>query len=388
MRRIIELQAREDGSIWGRAEWNSAGRQLLAERAYVGISPVITHVTITNSGTPGAAVLDFGIPEGEKGEQGEPGIPGPQGDKGDTGSTTAGSGLVTDANDTTLVTTAHTRAVLASGRGRAAGNNGAVIASGGGVGCETASNHFNTIIGSEDCAASQDRATIIASRGVASASGNNLVMGYATGAPSTANRKVEISGGPGNVTISGTLTSSNVFSDFAEMFPNDAPGAIPPGIIVTEEGGKVRPATADDDILGVVSETAVVVAGDTPFTWQGRFLHDEWGRRIMETISDPDHEGPGPAPMIEVQAENPAWDPDRPQVSRRQRPDEWSCVGLLGQVLVRVADTVAPGDRLAAQEGIGVPSPARTGLRCMEIMSPYEAGRGYAIARCLINTMV
>lgn len=30
---------------------------------------------------------------------------------------------------------------------------------------------------------------------------------------------------------------------------------------------------------------------------------------------------------------------------------------------------------------------ALTGLRCMRISSPFEAGRGYAIARCLINTV-
>ena len=41
--RIVELQARDDGSIWGRAEWNRAGKELMSERAYLGISPVITH---------------------------------------------------------------------------------------------------------------------------------------------------------------------------------------------------------------------------------------------------------------------------------------------------------------------------------------------------------
>lgn len=40
---IVELQAREDGSIWGRTEWNASGRALLADKAYLGISPVITH---------------------------------------------------------------------------------------------------------------------------------------------------------------------------------------------------------------------------------------------------------------------------------------------------------------------------------------------------------
>ncbi len=37
---IVELQSRADG-IWGRVEWNEAGRELLAQRAYRFLSPVI-----------------------------------------------------------------------------------------------------------------------------------------------------------------------------------------------------------------------------------------------------------------------------------------------------------------------------------------------------------
>lgn len=39
---IKELQAREDG-IWGRVEWTGAGRTLVADKAYRGISPVFIH---------------------------------------------------------------------------------------------------------------------------------------------------------------------------------------------------------------------------------------------------------------------------------------------------------------------------------------------------------
>lgn len=39
---IVELEARADG-IWGRIDWTEAGRALLSDRAYRGISPVITH---------------------------------------------------------------------------------------------------------------------------------------------------------------------------------------------------------------------------------------------------------------------------------------------------------------------------------------------------------
>lgn len=37
---IIELQARDDG-LWGRVEWTAAGRALVADKAYRGISPVL-----------------------------------------------------------------------------------------------------------------------------------------------------------------------------------------------------------------------------------------------------------------------------------------------------------------------------------------------------------
>ena len=39
---IVEMQARADG-IWARVEWNGAGKELLQDRAYWGISPVFQH---------------------------------------------------------------------------------------------------------------------------------------------------------------------------------------------------------------------------------------------------------------------------------------------------------------------------------------------------------
>lgn len=39
---IVEMQSRADG-IWGRVEWTGAGRALMADKAYLGLSPVIIH---------------------------------------------------------------------------------------------------------------------------------------------------------------------------------------------------------------------------------------------------------------------------------------------------------------------------------------------------------
>lgn len=39
---IVEMAAREDG-IWGRVEWSKTGREMMAERQYRSVSPVIQH---------------------------------------------------------------------------------------------------------------------------------------------------------------------------------------------------------------------------------------------------------------------------------------------------------------------------------------------------------
>ncbi len=48
---IVEMQARVDG-IWGRVEWTSAGRQLMADLSYRGVSPVLR----TTKSSPHAVV--------------------------------------------------------------------------------------------------------------------------------------------------------------------------------------------------------------------------------------------------------------------------------------------------------------------------------------------
>ena len=100
----------------------------------------------------------------------------------------------------------------------------------------------------------------------------------------------------------------------------------------------------------------------------------DWAPREGETEAD--------RPMIRVKKVNPEFDPARENVPRSERPDEWSCVGLIGQVFTRVAADVAPGDYVAAD---GSRSDAATGLVCMSIKKAFDAGSGFAIAKCLIG---
>lgn len=48
---IVEMQSRQDG-IWGHVEWTKSGRELLEDRAYSGISPVIRYLA-----TPGKDIV-------------------------------------------------------------------------------------------------------------------------------------------------------------------------------------------------------------------------------------------------------------------------------------------------------------------------------------------
>ena len=339
--------------------------------------------------------------------------------------------LISAASDTGAVTTSQTRAIIASEDARVAaarsiiaasqasqitaGTRNAIVASNNGQntgdrsGIIAGDNHTISanraaVIGGDDCTASGTDAIVTGSRGCVSSASAGIIAGSRnvintinfsfamgdseSGPASGANRTIHMFSSSGDVQIAGSLSSSHTFSDFAEMFPNATGAEIPLGTIVAEEGGAVRPAGPGDEIAGVVTATAVVTAGDTPFAWQGRYLSDEWGRPIMEEIPDPDWGGEGDAPMIEVRKENPDWNPEAPQVPRSERPAEWTRVGLLGQVFTRVAENVVPGDKLSAVDGIGFKSTSRTGLRCMTITQPYDAAKGYAVARCLVNVRV
>lgn len=234
--------------------------------------------------------------------------------------------------------------------------------------------------------------TMLSSRRVRSGGGSTVVMGWASeGEASSANRKIELQTSLGNVVITGSLSSSHTFADFAEYFENLTPGVIPLGTLVTLEGDKVRPWTSGDVLIGVVSATPIMVAGDTPFTWQGRYLTGEFGEPLYDWVDEEVHVpvlDENGEPMkdeegeivtkretvtVQVYRENPDFDPAMPQIPRSDRPEEWTCVGLLGQVRARVGEGVSPGDVIGDR------------LTVMSITQPYDSDKGYAVARCLLR---
>ena len=172
----------------------------------------------------------------------------------------------------------------------------------------------------------------------------------------------------GNVGCRGSFSGGQTLNDYAEYFEwsdGNPTNEDRIGVTVVLDEGKVRPSTSADSaqsIIGVVSATAGVVLGSSPFEWAGKYEKDEFGRikTYQETwIHWTDETGPnnykeGEVPegvVVPESAErrvytkevvSSSYDESTPYASREQRP-EWACIGLTGQVHVKRGQTV--GDR-------------------------------------------
>lgn len=258
------------------------------------------------------------------------------------------------------------------------------------------------------CQATADGAVVFGRRTINNVN-RSIAFGDATsGSVSTANRKLHVFPS-GDVQAAGTITGSQAFTDYAEFFENLTLGEIPLGTLVTLDGDKVRRAETGDDILGVVSGTAFVIGGDTPFTWAKRFKTGEFGEMLYQDILDPDWQptipdpnwepngaepetlrpmipNPSPQPTIRVPVENGEYDASQVNIPRSQRSKEWTCVGLLGQLHVRVDASVSAGSWVKPKEnGIGTNSLEKTNLRCMSIKQAFDETIGYAVALCFMR---
>ncbi|QAT64099.1 peptidase G2 [Bacillus glycinifermentans] len=213
---------------------------------------------------------------------------------------------------------------------------------------------------------------VMAAQAVTNDDSYSVVGGYGTGSPSKNNIKWKIDSTGGNIRGVGRVESVSDFKDLAEYFESKDGRKIESGFLVTLDGDKIRKAEKGDKILGVISETAGVIMGGAAFYWNDRYLRNEFGGIIYETINDNGRE-------IIVPMENPNYNPDLEYIPREER-DEWHVVGLVGQVFVRIDETVQVGDYIVPAYGIGTKSEDGTGFYVMRIKRPYSAEKGYGVA--------
>ncbi|WP_096201882.1 peptidase G2 autoproteolytic cleavage domain-containing protein [Bacillus sp. FJAT-45350] len=297
-------------------------------------------------------------------------------------------GMVSHASDTTKITTPNSRVITASQDSRATAPRSQTAAS---LDCEVTGNQSMSTSSWESNATALN-SHVTASRQTVNSEQYSIAGGYSlSGSRLTSNRKWHLFSITGNIQHSGTISSGHSFTDFAELFPNLTGEEQEYGLLQTIDGYGVRPANEGEQVIGVTSAIAGVILGDTPFSWDKRWERDEWGAFVYETVPDTDYElkegeTEKDRPLIEVPKENPNWNPELEQTSRKDRPDEWTVVGLLGQVYVRLAENVEVGDYVKAwSNGVGQKAIEPTNICVMKITQEYDSEKGYKIGFCLLK---
>ena len=201
-----------------------------------------------------------------------------------------------------------------------------------------------------------------------SSSENLFIVGWGTS--TTRDNALRIDG-TGKCYGESSFGGSN--ADFAEYFewsdgnPNNEDRR---GLIVTLDGNKIRPATAEDDyILGVITATGAFIGNLANEHWQDKYVTDVFGERITQQVEIPEKvdENTGetiPAHTVTQFVVNPDYDPEKEYVSREFR-QEWDAVGMLGQVVV-VDDGTCQVNRYCTPSVNGIGTAGDKGYRVME----------------------
>ena len=245
-----------------------------------------------------------------------------------------------------------------------------------------ASGSRSTVIGSSRSSATGIGCSVLNSYNVINPTNDSTAWGWASGSvASSANRKVDINASNGDIKATGSITGASTFTDYAEYFESIDGIAIPTGTLVTLEGEKVRKANKGEEILGIISETAGIILGESSFSWANRYLTNEFGGLIYE---DYEVEEDGIKRIVRLPKENPAYKDIGEEYIPRSERDEWNCVGLLGQIYIRVDETIKMGDSFEAQNGIAT-KVDNDKYKVMKITSKYNPVNGYGVAKAFIK---
>lgn len=224
------------------------------------------------------------------------------------------------------------------------------------------------------------QSSVLSSYNTINPNSDSVALGWGAGStPSSANRKIELHAKEGTIKATGGVTGSSTFSDYAEYFESLRGEKIPTGTLVTLEGDKIRPAEKGDLMLGVISETAGVILGESSFHWSGRYVKNEFGGYVYEEQKDANGH------TVMAPKENPDFRPEEDYASREER-DEWNIVGLIGQVYVRCDETVKAGDFIHAHNGIATKSDApNQRWQVMKVINEFDADKGFGVALVFIR---
>lgn len=254
-----------------------------------------------------------------------------------------------------------------------------------------------TVLSSTQATLAGQYSVVAASRKIQTSSledTKSLVMGWEdAGQPGPSNRKIRLRSTDGTGVFAGSVTSDGF--DYAEYFENKDKGVIPAGTVVSLDGEKIVPACEGSDILGVVSATSSVIGNKASFCWNGRWLKNEFGEFLLESkdfvVDDKgsetlleEYEGSTDGMTIiskDVRVQNPDYSPSSEYTERSSRKDEWTVVGLLGQLFVKVYEDISSKYVSAC----GKNSSEETRLLFMKQTMPFDENKGYGVVLCLLR---
>lgn len=278
--------------------------------------------------------------------------------------------------------------IMATSNGETSGEYNAIISSSGESEIKNTRGAIISSNGSKIINTDVYESLVIASNNVINPRSNSVALGWGSGTASTANRKIELDAANGTIKATGAITGSSSFSDYAEYFESIDGKSIPTGTIVTLDRGFIRAAIDGDDMLGVISETAGSVLGESSFYWQGKYLRNDFGGLIYEEVVITEvnaDTGLKTDRVAIIPKENPNYKETDDYLPRSERP-EWNVVGLVGQVYVMIDGTVKQGDYIKASEGIATKSDERgQGWRVMKITKPFVEENGFGVALVFIR---
>ncbi len=201
-----------------------------------------------------------------------------------------------------------------------------------------------------------------------------IIVGKGTSDTARSNAFTLSSAGAG--WFAGAVTSNG--ADYAELFEwldGNPDGEDRIGMVVTLEGDKIRPANEGDDILGIITGTAMVLGDNAMWEWKDKYLTDDYGRIIydepVEEFSEYYNDMTG---MTERESMgfhrypklNPGYNPNQEYISRENRK-EWDAVGLLGKLHVNDDGSgVVGGYVKVGADGVVTVSEHKTNMRVMK----------------------
>lgn len=165
--------------------------------------------------------------------------------------------------------------IASSADGRTDGNYSSVISS-----VDVTANGIRAAIISSSMSEVQTSSSmVLASNGVINPTPNTVALGSVAGAPSTANRMIEINGATGDITVTGAFIGGFVFPGFGEKAVSDE--AIPEGSAVVFDGMyKVRLAKEGEKPDGITTKELALCAGGGYAENNIPWALDDFGNRV------------------------------------------------------------------------------------------------------------